>query len=355
MNKNYIAKKLSVIVPAYNAEKYLKKCLESILAQTYKNLEIIVINNASTDATPAICEELKNKYSDIIFIINIEQNNGANEARKAGVHTSTGEYIAFVDADDYILENAYKKAINAMEQNSCDMVQFGAYEVTPDEKIIYELKRRDFRCNNSHDLFEYFITMRSSSYCLWDKIYNCSVFENFEKKNFEWPKLYFCDDYLLVAELFASAKNFMTISDALYCYRVHSESGSHEPFLNPVKRRDGMKSMELIVSFTEKNFPDLLPEALQYPALMNQYIITEYTFSNYKDKKEVLAQSRNFLRANYKQIQMELKKRNRKLKWGYNEKHAAKTQFRTWFFAFFPTLAVIMLKTRLKIHKLAGI
>ena len=100
-------KLISVIVPIYNVEKYLTKCIESIINQTYKNLEIILVDDGSPDKSPIICDEYAKKDNRIKVIH--KKNGGLSDARNYGMSLATGEYISFIDSDDYIDEEMYEK------------------------------------------------------------------------------------------------------------------------------------------------------------------------------------------------------------------------------------------------------
>lgn len=94
---------ISVIVPVYNVEKYLSRCVDSIIGQTYSNLEIILVNDGSTDLSGAICDEYKKKDKRIVVIH--QKNGGLSQARNSGMEIMSGKYVAFVDSDDYISED----------------------------------------------------------------------------------------------------------------------------------------------------------------------------------------------------------------------------------------------------------
>ena len=116
--------KVSVVIPIWNTEKYLRKCLASVVNQTYKNLEIICINDGSPDNSLAILEEYAKKDSRII-IIN-QGNAGVSTARNRGLDIATGEYISFVDPDDWIESNTYESTVNLFEKNpKVDLITFG--------------------------------------------------------------------------------------------------------------------------------------------------------------------------------------------------------------------------------------
>ena len=120
--------KVSVIIPCYNVEKYLGKCLESILNQTYSNLEIICVNDGSTDSTLALLEEYSQK-DERIRIIN-QQNQGVSAARNSGLEVATGSYIIFVDSDDFIKLNTCELAMGRILKTDADICCFGTNEIS---------------------------------------------------------------------------------------------------------------------------------------------------------------------------------------------------------------------------------
>ena len=117
--------KISVIVPVYNVEKYLDKCLESIVHQTYRNLEIILVDDGSSDNCPAMCDEWAGKDKRIKVIH--KENGGLSSARNAGLDFATGEYIVFVDSDDWLDTDAVEKLLRAAVENRADIVASGFY------------------------------------------------------------------------------------------------------------------------------------------------------------------------------------------------------------------------------------
>ena len=122
---------ISIIVPVYNVEKYISKCIESLINQTYNNIEIIIINDGSVDKTKTICEQFAHKDGRII-LINTE-NKGVSHARNIGIKKAKGDYIGFVDSDDFIEKEMYEKLIyNARENNAeicaCDWTNLVDYE-----------------------------------------------------------------------------------------------------------------------------------------------------------------------------------------------------------------------------------
>lgn len=122
---------VSVIVPVYNVEKYLRQCLDSIVSQTYENLEIILVDDGSTDNSLAICHEYENRDSRI-FVIH-QKNRGAYKARKAAIERATGKYVAFIDGDDWIAMDMYYDLVEIMENYNTSMVESGIIDVYGNE------------------------------------------------------------------------------------------------------------------------------------------------------------------------------------------------------------------------------
>lgn len=121
------ANKISVIVPVYNAEKYLEKCVESIINQTYKNLEIILIDDGSTDNSLAVCKKMEKKDTRIRVVV--QENSGVAVTRNRGIQEATGEYIGFVDSDDYIDEDMYESLYRTIEETKTEYAICGIYHV----------------------------------------------------------------------------------------------------------------------------------------------------------------------------------------------------------------------------------
>ena len=125
--------KISVVVAIYNVEKYLEKCIQSIIFQTYKNIEIILVNDGSTDNSLNICKKYKSEDSRII-IIN-QENQGVSVARNNGIDRASGEYILFVDGDDYLRTDIIEKLLNNADDN--DIIAVNKLILLSEWKILY--------------------------------------------------------------------------------------------------------------------------------------------------------------------------------------------------------------------------
>lgn len=134
-------KKVSIIIPVYNVEKYLDRCLKSILSNTYKNIEIILVNDGSKDNSQNIINEYVKKYSDFI-IAKEQENKGPAEARNLGLQIATGEYIMFIDSDDFVENDYIEKYLEPLSSDDYDLV-IGGYYKSNDDKILYTVPLQD--------------------------------------------------------------------------------------------------------------------------------------------------------------------------------------------------------------------
>ena len=133
MNLDVKELRLSVIVPVYNAEPYLHKCVDSILGQSYGSLEVILVDDGSTDESLEICKRYQENDCRVAVIH--QENKGLVSSRRTGVRRATGEYITFVDADDYIDQSAYEHILSLLDSSQPDLVAYGLVEIYPDKKI----------------------------------------------------------------------------------------------------------------------------------------------------------------------------------------------------------------------------
>ena len=210
--------KVSIIVPVYNVEKYLSKCLESLINQTLKDIEVICVNDGSTDDSLSILKEYANKDSRIKIID--KQNEGVSVARNTGIEVATGEYLMFVDSDDYLVENACEKALNSIEHNNSDICIFGHYDLVDGNKIISHktndlIKIKDL--NVKENLVEY-------SIYIWDKIYRT---EFIKSNQIKFPLgLKTAEDVIFCLLCLFNEAKYATLAEPLYVYRIDTNSNS---------------------------------------------------------------------------------------------------------------------------------
>ena len=170
-----LEEKISIIIPVYNNEKYLERCIVSLINQTYKNLEIILINDGSTDNSRIICEKYLKKDKRVILVN--QKNGGVSAARNKGIEIATGSWIGFVDSDDWITENMYEILhINAIENNAD--ISIGGYIRTDIEKPAFESKKTLEILDNKTALEYLILDKEGYATSVWNKLYKIDVVKN---------------------------------------------------------------------------------------------------------------------------------------------------------------------------------
>lgn len=227
-NVNYYAAnnspKLSVIIPIYNVEDYVEECLESIVKQSYNDLEIICINDGSTDNSRAVVEKCAKKDSRVT-VIN-QKNAGVSEARNNGIDHASGEYITFVDPDDLLELNAYETAMNVFEKEDVDLVVWG-YEVFPFSGTWYEKAGKVPAKSYKSDSINAYFNEKSST-VVWNKIYKSNLIKD---NSIRFKKgLKYGEDIHFNLLVFPKAKNIKFIPDKLYNYRIKREGSATTAF-----------------------------------------------------------------------------------------------------------------------------
>ena len=217
-------KLISIIVPVYNVEKYLDKCIESILNQTYKNLEIILVDDGSKDNCPKICDDYAVKDNRIKVIHKI--NGGLSSARNEGLKVTNGDYISFVDSDDFIEKEMLYKLLHTLEKNDSDIAICGYNAVDEEGVVLEKLKLLDknheeiiiSKVESQNDYFEK-KNKRGIYTVAWNKLYKKELFLN---KAFPEGRLH--EDEALTFKLLYEAKKIVYLNEALYNYLIRNNS-----------------------------------------------------------------------------------------------------------------------------------
>ena len=281
-------KKISVIIPIYNVEKYLKRCIESVIKQTYSDLEIILVDDGSQDGCAKICDEYKKKDERIIVIH--KKNGGLSDARNVGLKVATGEIISYIDSDDYLDLDMYEKMIKAMEEKNADIVVCGTNIDYEDGHTKVKCEKEEKSFNREEALIE-LNSFKSFDMAVWNKLYKREVVDNIE-----FPVGKKSEDYFVMYQYFARAKKVVIINQAKYHYFQRSNSISRGKNVTH-DYIEGSKSQK---EFFEKNFPDLnyvgnTAYAFSYIATYNRYIKNELKMTN-EMKKEFKKEVRKYLK-----------------------------------------------------------
>lgn len=219
--------KISIIIPIYNAEKHLRKCINSLINQSYSNTEIILIDDGSTDKSLNICNEYGKKYSNIKVIH--QENQGVSAARNNGINNSTGNYIGFVDADDYIEEKMLEKMMFQMIKNNLDIVICNLYYEDENFKEIEKFNHNDYEIDRNKFPYEMYSNYAMQGY-VCNKLYRKSIIEN-KKIRFD-TKYIVLEDDLFNYIIFFNNKNLKIkyIDEKLYHYVKQATGASKSPF-----------------------------------------------------------------------------------------------------------------------------
>lgn len=240
---------VSIIVPIYNVEPYLDICINSLVRQTYTNLEIILVDDGSEDKSGEICD-LWAKKDNRIKVIH-KKNGGASDARNKGLDISLGDIISFIDSDDYISIYFYENLINIMEQTNADIVECGFKMFNKKEKIndsyIYNF---DYKCFNTQEAMQELILNHNLSTIPCNKIYKRHVID---KLRFKVGKGHEDDFYMYL--VFDNIKKITKVNDELYYYLQREDSTMGKMY--NLKRLDAIEAKYERFKYIEKKYKDL--------------------------------------------------------------------------------------------------
>ncbi|MEG0855853.1 MAG: CDP-glycerol glycerophosphotransferase family protein [Terrisporobacter sp.] len=225
--------KVSVIIPVYNVEAYLRETLDSIMNQTLKDVEIILVNDGSTDGSQNIIDEYAKKYENIVSIY--QDNAGPGQARNKGIKAATGKYTVFVDSDDILPHDSLEVRYNLAEENNADMIvcatcMYNGEETWPVKTHFFEEGEKDIRKN-----YELFWMMGPCN-----KLYSTELI-----KDLEFPAgINYGEDQVFVTRAYIRAKKIFSTQYVAYHYRIRNNPGeslTQQVFVNPHKVIDDVK------------------------------------------------------------------------------------------------------------------
>ncbi len=268
--------KLSIIVPVYNAEKYLEKCLDSLVNQTMKDYEIILINDGSPDNSQAVMDRYREQYPELIKTRTV-QNGGQGRARNIGIEMAQGEYLGFVDSDDWVSTEMYEKMCRLMDEKNADVVCCDIEEQYADGS------RRIVKHSGDKKSL-----LSTGSAC--DK-----VFRRSKVGNIRFPEGVWYEDFEFSAKVESIASETGNVPEPLYTYRIgHSSTMNNN---NTLKNLDILEVMERLKAFMlEKG----LREDFEY-ILINHILLDSVNRVNYQDtsaRKEVIGRLRKYVKEN---------------------------------------------------------
>ena len=285
--------KLSIIVPCYKVEKYLPKCLDTLVNQTLKEIEIICINDGSPDNCLKILKDYKKQYKDKIVIID-KENEGVWRGRKDGVKAAQGEFIGFVDSDDYVALDFAEKLYNAAKSKKADISVCGFDRIDLDTQKLYSREM----CKSADKeiiVAENPGAMLELNGAPWNKIYKAELLKNmYQMENI--PKV--LDDMMFLQLIYINAKKIVFIPDSLVYYMVRKDS-----IINSAKK-ESIESTYISMNEVRDLYAKERPELLDYldaSAFLHLGVSFMYRMSEDKTVKfkDVLKENREFLNKNF--------------------------------------------------------
>ena len=249
-------KKVSLIIPIYNTQNYLRKCLDSAIGQTYKNMEIICVDDGSTDDSSNILDEYAKKDGRIIAIH--QKNQGESGARNRGLEIASGDYIGFMDCDDWIEPEMYQILVEKLEICNADIAIGGWFcdKGETSEKIDNK-KPVEKAVFGREKLLEYIYerdSYRAFAY-MWDKLYARRLFYNEKGSILFNTDLKLGGDVLVLGRIALDVKRAVYVDKPFYHYIQRDDSGCHSQ--NIEKRKDWLKAYEILIKIFEQENIDI--------------------------------------------------------------------------------------------------
>lgn len=244
---------ISIIVPVYNVEKYIEKCIESICNQSFNDIEIILVNDGSTDSSKNICEDFKKK-DNRIKLLNIE-NSGVSEARNRGLDIATGTYIMFCDSDDFLEKTWCEMLLKGIKSTGSDILISNVVRVNEDgqkSENIFSIENKTF---NKYEAIRCLMSGEQPfvpSYC-WNKIIKKQVFEEIRFKS----NLKFMEDDEIFSRLYLNCNKISYMGETYYNYLIRENSLTQEIQHNMELSLNALKAHSQCLENINHVYPDL--------------------------------------------------------------------------------------------------
>ena len=265
---------ISIVIPVYNVEKYLQKCVESVKNQTYKNIEIILVNDGSTDKCTEICEKLK-KEDGRIKVIH-KKNGGLSDARNVGINNASGNYISFIDSDDYVEKNYISLLYDTLVSYNADM-SIASHMVIYEKNHIDKSTGLEFK-DNAENILEKMLYDDGIDLSAWGKLYKKQLFDEVR-----FPKGRLFEDSATTYKLIDKSEIIAVYSKPVYNYIIRRNSISNEEFSE--RKLDLIVSTKEMTDYIRNKYPNLSKACDR--RLMYAYLstLTQLSKSNIRNKK----------------------------------------------------------------------
>lgn len=269
---------ISVIIPVYKVENYLCRCVDSVLAQTYGNTEIILVDDGSPDNCPRICDEYAAKDSRIKVIH--QKNGGLSSARNTGIRNAQGKLIAFVDSDDYVFEDFLQFMYGLICQYDADIASCGALEVYPSGKTAPQCNDTAVHVMDSRQALERMCYNDGFYVTAWDKLFKAELFDGIE---FIEGKLY--EDTGTTYKLVDRADRIVSCCQIKYYYIISANSSSITTSSFSPKKLDYVEMADQMAEYIITRYPDLAPAAQRKQLHACLSTLTQLVNSSVRDRQ----------------------------------------------------------------------
>ena len=244
-----MGEKISIIVPVYKVEDYLPKCIESIIHQTYRDLEIILVDDGSPDKCGEICDQYA-KEDERIHVIH-KKNEGVARARNDGIEYAGGDYISFIDSDDWIAENAYEILYQGLKQYDADCAVGKCVDIIDKNGVLTPKKSKasPVKCETSSEAMKRVLLNGSA---VWNRLFKREVFEHIR-----FPLDRINDDEVAALHAYAECKKIVFLNQETYYYRLRPNSITTSAF--SIRKVDCYYNSIDNLNFVRQSMPELVP------------------------------------------------------------------------------------------------
>lgn len=282
---------ISIIVPVYNVEKYIFKCVDSIINQTYKNIEIILVDDGSTDRSGIICDEYKKKDNRVKVIH--KKNGGLSDARNVGINEAKGNYLVFIDSDDWVTNNMIEYLYNLAYKYDADIVQGDYIESYTEDEYIKKTKEKINFYNSIESLNNLYEEECTKAVVVWNKIYKKYLFEEIR-----FPKDKLHEDEFTTYKLLHKSKKIVDSKMPIYYYRQREGSIMQSEF--SVKRLHALEALiERKLYFKENNLNELEDKTTSLICTRLKGFYIKVMESNISNKDKILSELKKEMKKNY--------------------------------------------------------
>lgn len=255
---------VSVIIPVYNVREYLVECVDSILAQTYEKLEIILIDDGSSDTSSDICDQYANKY-EMITVIH-QENRGLSAARNVALNIATGEYVTFVDSDDYVSKEFVEYLLKIALENDAELTMCDTYKFFDNDSIKLANERDTPKCYNAESALEDMLYRKNITSYACAKLYKRELFEEIR-----FPEGQLFEDLFTIYKIIDLCSNICWGSAQMYFYRQRRGSIVNSKF--DERKLSVVKAGVQIEKFVKSNYPAIENAAISkiFVSAVDQY------------------------------------------------------------------------------------